>query len=114
EVVRIRNPFARFDHRKLVLIDGRLAWTGGRNFDWSAFFRIHDLSLTVEGPLVAELQERFERSWRRQGGGAGVRDQEGSVRGDGEAHPGPDLVQPGGAVPPAPPAPVTASPQLVW
>src|SRR5262249_34244827 len=46
EVVRIRNPFACFDHRKLVLIDGRVAWTGGRNFSGPAFFEHHDLSLT--------------------------------------------------------------------
>jgi cardiolipin synthase len=68
EVVRIRNPFARFDHRKLVLIDGKIAWTGGRNFDFQAFFAVHDLSFTLEGPLVAELQERFEDCWQDQGG----------------------------------------------
>jgi cardiolipin synthase A/B len=68
EVVRIRNPFARFDHRKLVLIDGQVAWTGGRNFDWPAFYRVHDLSFTLEGELVCELQRRFEDYWRDQGG----------------------------------------------
>src|SRR5205807_7377376 len=67
EVVRIRNPFASYDHRKLVLIDGRIAWTGGRNFDFQAFFRTHDLSITLEGPLVDELQQRFEDCWRHQG-----------------------------------------------
>jgi hypothetical protein len=29
EVLRTRNGFLRFDHRKLVLVDGRAAWTGG-------------------------------------------------------------------------------------
>src|SRR5262249_55288304 len=38
EVIRNRNPFARFDHRKLVVVDGRWAWTGGRNFLERAFF----------------------------------------------------------------------------
>jgi cardiolipin synthase len=68
QVVRIRNPFARFDHRKIVLVDGRVVWTGGRNFDFRAFFHTHDLSFTVDGPLVTELQERFEHYWRDQNG----------------------------------------------
>jgi cardiolipin synthase len=68
EVVRIRNPFGRYDHRKLVLIDGRLAWSGGRNFSQAAFFEDHDLSFVLEGPLVPRLQQRFEKYWRTQTG----------------------------------------------
>jgi cardiolipin synthase len=68
QVVRIRNPFACYDHRKLVLIDGRVAWTGGRNFSAEAFFAHHDLSFVVEGPLVPRLQEHFDRYWEIQDG----------------------------------------------
>jgi cardiolipin synthase len=68
EVVRIRNPFARFDHRKLVLIDGHIAWTGGRNFDLPAFFDAHDLSFTLQGELVGALQQQFDDYWCEQGG----------------------------------------------
>jgi cardiolipin synthase len=68
EVIRIRNPFLRFDHRKLVLVDGRWAWSGGRNFAHEAFFDNHDLSFVFDGPLVARLQERYESYWRHQGG----------------------------------------------
>jgi cardiolipin synthase len=68
ELVRIRNAFACYDHRKLVLIDGRLAWSGGRNFSREAFFDHHDLSYVLEGPLVSRLQQRFERYWRTQNG----------------------------------------------
>jgi phosphatidylserine/phosphatidylglycerophosphate/cardiolipin synthase-like enzyme len=68
ELVRIRNPFAHFDHRKLVLIDGRCAWTGGRNFTHTAFLLRHDLTFTVQGPLVAQWQTMFERYWSEQGG----------------------------------------------
>jgi cardiolipin synthase len=71
EVVRVRNPFARFDHRKLVLVDGRLAWTGGRNFASSAFFKHHDVSFTITGPLVGELQECYDDYWKEQGGAPG-------------------------------------------
>jgi cardiolipin synthase len=68
EVLRTRNPFARFDHRKLVIADGRLAWTGGRNFTDKAFFGQRDLSLLVAGPLAGELQDCFEHFWCEQGG----------------------------------------------
>jgi cardiolipin synthase len=71
ELIRIRNPFAHFDHRKLVLIDGQCAWAGGRNFTQPGFFVRHDLSLTMEGPLVAEWQAMFESYWRDQGGKVG-------------------------------------------
>ena len=68
EVLRTRDAFARFDHRKLVLVDGRVAWTGGRNFTRKAFFGQHDLSFTLEGPLVDELVGLFEQFWEDQGG----------------------------------------------
>jgi cardiolipin synthase len=70
EVVRIRNPFASYDHRKLVLIDGCLAWTGGRNFSAPAFFEHHDLSFVLDGPLVALLQTHFDEYWQAQDGPA--------------------------------------------
>lgn len=67
-VVRTRNAGFRFDHRKLVLADGRVAWTGGRNFVASAFDTDHDLSYTLRGPLAADMAERFEQFWHRMGG----------------------------------------------
>ncbi len=68
ELIRIRNPCAHFDHRKLVLVDGQAAWAGGRNFTQPGFFVRHDLSLTMQGPLVAQWQAMFEDYWREQGG----------------------------------------------
>jgi cardiolipin synthase len=68
EVVRIRNPFARYDHRKIVIVDGKLAWTGGRNFCREAFFGHHDLTFVLDGPLVAQIQRRFDDYWESQGG----------------------------------------------
>lgn len=70
EVVRVRNAFARFDHRKLVVVDGQTAWTGGRNFMRRAFFEDHDISVTLSGPLVNQLQQRFDECWNEQGGGS--------------------------------------------
>jgi cardiolipin synthase A/B len=68
QVIRIRNGFARYDHRKVVIVDGRLVWTGGRNFSLDAFFHHHDLSFTLDGGLARQMQERFDRYWERQGG----------------------------------------------
>jgi len=68
QVIRSRNPCWHYDHRKLVLADCRMAWTGGRNFTEPGFFRQHDLALTVTGPPVEEIQDSFDRSWKSQGG----------------------------------------------
>lgn len=68
QVLRTRIPLARFDHRKLILVDGKVAWTGGRNLTRVAFFKEHDLSFTVEGPLVERIDCLFEKFWRDQGG----------------------------------------------
>lgn len=71
EVLRTRNPFGCFDHRKLVLADGRIAWTGGRNFTYTSFFAQRDLSFTLAGPLACRLTAMFEDFWRDQGGRPG-------------------------------------------
>lgn len=71
QVIRVRNPFLRFDHRKIVLVDGRLVWSGGRNFSQSAFVQAHDLSYTLQGALATELTNRYERFWQAQGGPPG-------------------------------------------
>jgi cardiolipin synthase len=68
QMIRSRNGGFRFDHRKLVIADGRVAWDGGRNFVDSAFFKDHDLSYTVDGPLAAKWAGRFDENWEFQGG----------------------------------------------
>ncbi|MFO0809453.1 MAG: phosphatidylserine/phosphatidylglycerophosphate/cardiolipin synthase family protein [Gemmataceae bacterium] len=71
ELLRTRNPAARLDHRKLVVVDGQVAWNGGRNFVASAFRTDHDLSYTVSGVLAARMATVFEEFWQREGGVAG-------------------------------------------
>ena len=51
-----------------MLVDGRAAWLGGRNFTARSFFGQHDLSFTLRGPLTGELAEMFEKAWQEQGG----------------------------------------------
>ena len=70
QLIRTRDPGLHFDHRKLVVVDGATAWSGGRNFTRQAFLEAHDLSFVLSGPLAAQADEVFEMFWRQQGGRA--------------------------------------------
>lgn len=72
QVIRTRNPFFRFDHRKMVIVDGCFVWSGGRNFNRASFVEARDLSYTLTGPLGPELSRRYERFWNEQGGPPGT------------------------------------------
>lgn len=66
---RLRRSLFR-DHRKLLLVDGRLAFTGGPgltdDFDPAHTGRPwHDVMLQVEGPVVADWQTLFTENWAR-------------------------------------------------
>jgi cardiolipin synthase C len=66
--------FQRFNHRmhnKLMLVDGMLAITGGRNyqnryFDWDSSFNYRDRDIMVAGPAAAEMKRSFERFWQHR------------------------------------------------
>ncbi len=85
------NPFAagfrwswlHRDHRKLMVVDGRLAITGGINIsrvytsgdnlarknprdETAKTWR--DTDVEIEGPVVSEFQEMFVANWLQQGG----------------------------------------------
>ena len=63
--------FFRFNqrmHNKLLLVDGRIGLTGGRNvqdryFDWDARFNYRDRDLWVAGPVAATMQASFDGFW---------------------------------------------------
>lgn len=71
------------DHRKIMVIDGRIGFTGGINLDTayenppsagvpadgdtSKAYWI-DTAIRIEGPVVAELQKLFFATWRDQKG----------------------------------------------
>lgn len=69
---RLRN-FLR-DHRKLMLVDGQVAYVGGvgltdefgvtgpRGWPW------RDLVVEIRGPVVSDWQQAFAQSWQRSGG----------------------------------------------
>ncbi|OWW22150.1 cardiolipin synthase [Noviherbaspirillum denitrificans] len=75
------------DHRKILLVDGRIAFTGGVNisrvYGKSSFLRgkrddpppkdvkeaaWRDTHMQIEGPVVAEFQKFFLDTWQRQSG----------------------------------------------
>ncbi len=57
------------DHRKVVVVDGRIGWVGGAGIeDHFADGRFHDLFVRVEGPVVAQLQVVFLGGFRWLGG----------------------------------------------
>lgn len=64
------------DHRKLIVIDSRKAFTGGLNIA-NEYSGIHlrrrsrgwrDTGILIEGPIVNELFDTFKKSWTTWGG----------------------------------------------
>ena len=63
------DRLGRIDHRKLVVVDGRVGWVGGAGIeDHFHDGRFHDLFLRVSGPVVAQLQLVFVATFRWLGG----------------------------------------------
>ncbi len=64
------------DHRKLIIVDSKKAFTGGLNIanEYSGFHikskekNWRDTGIMLEGPIVWELFKNFEKSWLAWGG----------------------------------------------
>lgn len=88
--IRASHPFkwtapfhyAHRDHRKLIIIDGRYAFTGGLNIanEYSGYHFIReklmrkkkgwrDTGIFLEGPIASTLFEEFRKSWQVWKGG---------------------------------------------
>jgi cardiolipin synthase len=67
--VRTRFFINLRNHRKLVIIDGRVAYTGGMNIGDEYLGKNvklgywHDLMLRLKGPCICQLQEVFADDW---------------------------------------------------
>lgn len=55
-------------HRKVVVIDGQVAYTGGMNLNDNYFYKWRDTHLRITGPVVEGLNASFMESWRACGG----------------------------------------------
>lgn len=63
------DDLGHFDHRKVVVVDGRVAFVGGPGIeDHYANEEFHDVMVRLEGRVVAQLQAAFLLSWHFQGG----------------------------------------------
>jgi cardiolipin synthase len=76
-----RGLHIRLDHRKILIVDGRLAIMGGTNISEGYFIDVdeaseggmaalpwRDTDVQIEGPAVAQLQRLFLNNWSRQNG----------------------------------------------
>ena len=57
------------DHRKVMVIDGVLGFTGGMNIGGHYQVDWHDQQSRIVGPAVARLQDSFLEQWAESGGG---------------------------------------------
>ena len=63
------DQLGHIDHRKVVVVDGRIGWVGGAGIeDHFQDGRFHDLFLQVTGPVVSQLQLVFVATVRWLGG----------------------------------------------
>ncbi len=67
-VIEPADSFLRFDHRKLAVIDGRTAWTGGMILTEVARRTWENLAFLAEGPVAGQYAAVFEERWREVGG----------------------------------------------
>ena len=71
---RRRFRLSHRDHRKIIVVDGEVAFTGGLNIsnDYASIedggVGWHDMHCRVTGSLVLDLERMFRRSWLRGGG----------------------------------------------
>lgn len=68
------NHFYHRDHRKIVVIDGDICYTGGMNVaDYYLHGKPeigawHDMHMRLEGPVVQLYESAFEESWKKETG----------------------------------------------
>lgn len=60
--------FLHFSHRKLYLVDGDQAMTGGMNLGHEYELLWHDLMVEVKGELAGQLHQEWLRDWKFSGG----------------------------------------------
>lgn len=69
-VKRVPLDQSHLDHRKILVVDGDTAFTGGMNIGLSYQKDWHDQQTLIQGPAVTALQSAFMERWRAAGGTA--------------------------------------------
>lgn len=67
-VKRLAIDMSHLDHRKVLVVDGDTAFTGGMNIGQSYQKDWHDQQTLIQGPAVTALQSAFLERWRAAGG----------------------------------------------
>ncbi|MBM3274014.1 MAG: phosphatidylserine/phosphatidylglycerophosphate/cardiolipin synthase family protein [Candidatus Sericytochromatia bacterium] len=73
---------ARTNHRKVVLVDGVLGFTGGINVGDDHFSSVQDAMAPTIGPAVRNLAENFFKTWLEDGGTFDAQDQAAFIKDD--------------------------------
>jgi cardiolipin synthase A/B len=68
ELIEPQDAFFRFDHRKLAVIDDRVAWSGSMILTDVARRRWRNFEFLAEGPIVAQYATVFAERWQNVGG----------------------------------------------
>ena len=63
KVHMLANPWFTGDHTKSIIIDEETAFIGGMNIGREYRYNWHDLMVEVEGPVVNEVLNEFEKTW---------------------------------------------------
>ncbi len=63
------NPWFTGDHVKTIIVDRKVAFTGGMNVAREYRYDWHDLMIELRGPVVDELQHEFDKAWAHAGPG---------------------------------------------
>jgi cardiolipin synthase len=67
EVRQAPNPWFTGDHVKTIIVDHKVAFTGGMNIAREYRYDWHDLMMEVHGPVVDILREEFHKAWAHAG-----------------------------------------------
>jgi cardiolipin synthase len=70
-LVSVRMPYMNLrNHRKILTVDGQIAFTGGMNIregcvlELGSGHPVQDLHFRLTGPIVSQVQEVFTRDWQ--------------------------------------------------
>ena len=73
QVHMLDNPWFTGDHTKAIIIDEQTAFIGGMNIGREYRYNWHDLMTEVEGPVVNDILDEFNRAWTAESFMGGLR-----------------------------------------